>query len=509
MNREIPGYYYDSVKRKYFRIEATSTAPSAAVWSSQNVKRRAVEENVAKAKEERARREVGRVKRARILKEGEVPLMGGLLAKEIGQVCGSGRALSTKETAGRAWAGGLKGKGEVNLCPELVRQGPMISTMWVGGAGSQDRLGLAYAVVEGRRLTVSYLPRDEEDRINFQNAAERYSRVSFLPLHPINFEPAISSIKFHEPSSRLLVACHYGQHECTIRQSTPGAMEQTTANNVLLAHDSSVHVPHTDCIYALQPAPSSSRLTCIAGTDKGIVKVQDNNVTWVATPALNRPRPKGKRRHNARETNAPPWQGDVLSLDFLSQNPAEVVLAGTRSGHVCILDLRAAPEQWSPKRNTFKHVSSVAHVKSIGPYSVLAAGPRNAMCLYDVRYQQQRQQHILQEGDGSGHPQRWMCNTTRPILDFPSYRNLAHIQIGWDVLTEPGYGSGIVAAAHDDDTVGLYSLQDGTRIMGGDVDKIRAGGVVKSLVWQTLPGDKHPSLFVGEGACLRKYSFWA
>ncbi|KAG7294289.1 hypothetical protein NEMBOFW57_004360 [Staphylotrichum longicolle] len=44
MNREIPGFYYDTVKRKYFRIEDAGTAPAQAAWSARNVKRGAVDD---------------------------------------------------------------------------------------------------------------------------------------------------------------------------------------------------------------------------------------------------------------------------------------------------------------------------------------------------------------------------------------------------------------------------------------------------------------------------------
>jgi hypothetical protein len=130
------------------------------------------------------------------------------------------------------------------------------------------------------------------------------------------------------------------------------------------------------------------------------------------------------------------------------------------------------------------------------------------MALYDIRFLQQQQPS--QQDEGWSVVGQWRCNRTRPVVTFPAYRNAAHIDTGLDVLLEPGYGSrGIVAAAHDDETVGLYSLRDGSRLPGGAVDSIKAGAVVRSMMWATLPGDRHPSLFVGQGSCVKKYSFWA
>ena len=268
----------------------------------------------------------------------------------------------------------------------------------------------------------------------------------------------------------------------------------------------------------------------------------------------------------------------MLSVDFLGQNPTKVILAGTRSGHVCVLDTRVPPREWSVHSNTFRHVSSAAHVRSVGDYGVLAAGPPNAMALYDVRYLRQRQQqhplppppppppqqqhHHRQKHRNS--PSIAADNTARPIVLFPHYQNDANIHAGLDILTTAGGGHGgcgIVATAHTTDIsttsaaagavtptlmwqqlqqqqsqraggnttatntgtrrrtveeaygprygVALHSLRDGSRVPGGEVDGIRAPAVVRSLVWQTLPGDRHPSLFVGEGAGIGKYSFWA
>ena len=118
------------------------------------------------------------------------------------------------------------------------------------------------------------------------------------------------------------------------------------------------------------------------------------------------------------------------------------------------------------------------------------------MAVYDVRY--------LTTSSPQPHARNTKGNATRPVVLFPGYRNAAHLKIGLEVLlpgSGPGAppGGGIVAAAQDDGTVGLWSLADGGRLAGGEVDGIRAGGVVRCVAWQTLAGDRHASLFVGGG----------
>ncbi|KAK4038935.1 hypothetical protein C8A01DRAFT_17014 [Parachaetomium inaequale] len=532
MNREIPGFYYDSAKRKYFRIEDSRTAPAQAAWSAQNVKRRAVEREEDVRKRERARSLAGRVRRARVL-EG-VPLMGGLLAREAGLP----PPTAAGETLARAWAERLRAKGVVKLWPWISGdRGPPVTAMWVGPSATRSGLGVVFGTSDNvDALAGSYIPRDADDRVNFQDGAQRYPGLDF---QPFGFPPGlgrITDIKFHEPSFTVLLACEHpgglgvGINSITQSRGGSGSRASSAPDGWGLLNGPFRHDSSASAIHALRPAPAGSRLTCIAGTNAGIIQLQDDKVTWLTPPPSSgrrhpkRQQPRQQRRNKQGDAgDLPPWQGDILSVDFLDQNPTELILAGTRSSHVCLLDLRVPPREWSPENNTFKHASSAAHVRSVGAYNVLVAGPRSAMALYDVRYLRQRQQQEQQtphHQNGYQYKNKWNANATHPLFTFPAYHNEAHIHTGLDVLTSPaGYGEcGIVAAAHSGDnnnnnngdgTVGLYSLRDGSRIPGGEVDGIRASAVVKSLVWQTLAGDWHPSLFVGEGSAVKKYSFWA
>lgn len=272
-------------------------------------------------------------------------------------------------------------------------------------------------------------------------------------------------------------------------------------------------------ITTLRAAPPNSRLTGILGTNRGLISFQDDELEWINTSSspqlsVHQNNPNG---HSRFRVNNPPWEREILSVDFLPSNSSEVVLAGTRSGHICLLDLREPLVR--PK--TIRHSSATAHVRAVGGYTILAAGPNHSMALYDLRFSklfasqnhQPQVSHTLGGAKGKNPAaktfQNW--NSTLPIVTFPGYRNEGHIHIGLDVLDAGCYSShGAVAAAHDDGTVGVYSLRDGARMDSPEgVDTIRAPDVVRCLQWQTLVGEKHPSLFVGEGPKVVKYSFWA
>lgn len=208
------------------------------------------------------------------------------------------------------------------------------------------------------------------------------------------------------------------------------------------------------------PAPASSNLACLIGTNHGIMRLFNNGELRCLTGRLS------------RQAN------DIFSMDF-STNNHQVFFAGGRHDHVWQVDIRTTTKEW----DWFRHRSSIAHVKAINEHHVLAAGPKNGMSIYDVRYSSKRH--------------------TAALLRFPEYKNEAHLHIGLDVSTSMG----VVAAAQDDGTVAVFSLRSGKKVKGAAVNRIQADGVVKVMQFQTMPRESMPSLFAGVGPYLQKFSF--
>ncbi|KAG5926650.1 hypothetical protein E4U42_003061, partial [Claviceps africana] len=113
---EIDGYYYDTSKKKYFKIEKSHTAPSQASWSADAVKRRRCED----ASREEARRKADLVRRhvRRHRLRGDV-LGGGLLRRETER---SVDARNGSELRCAAWAGGAADKGRVSFVSGAGRE---------------------------------------------------------------------------------------------------------------------------------------------------------------------------------------------------------------------------------------------------------------------------------------------------------------------------------------------------------------------------------------------------
>lgn len=195
-------------------------------------------------------------------------------------------------------------------------------------------------------------------------------------------------------------------------------------------------------------------------------------MAWISSQSP----PKGHHQNGPQE---------IFDQDF-QQGNHNVLLAGGRQPRLWITDLRTPDAEWTSVR----HASSIAHLRSVNQHQVLVAGLENSMSLYDMRF------------FGSSETRRRRPNGAKPILEFPEYRNAAHFHTGWDVNPELN----VVAAAHDDGTVKLFSLRSGRLLRNRALDQVKTDAPIKAIMFQRLPREKLPSLFLGDGSLLRKFS---
>lgn len=234
--------------------------------------------------------------------------------------------------------------------------------------------------------------------------------------------------------------------------------------------------------HSCTPAPASSNLLCVVGTNAGMVSVRnDDRMAWMAPGQTS-------NRHGGGSRSAR-LPREIFTQDFQQSNH-NVLLAGGRQPRLWITDLRAPVSEWI----SAPHASSITHLRSINPHQVLVAGLQSEMSLYDMRFFGER---ANSGGSGSGSG-----NGRAPLLSFPGYKNAAHVHTGWDVCTEMG----IVAAAHDDGTVKLFSLKTGRTVRSPALDAVQTDAPVKALMFSTMRGERLSSLWLGEGQALRKFS---
>ncbi|KAJ4261460.1 hypothetical protein NW762_006885 [Fusarium torreyae] len=375
MNREIPGYYYDPEKKKYFKIEKTQTAPSSAAWSSDAVKRRKIDNKTQKAVRHRAHLIRNHIKRHFVAKDD---VTSALLAREIGSpfVAERGRGrIEDGDLGAAAWAAGLVAKGNVPFAPSFARKRyANMPCFYVSGEDEKTGLGVAYATLDEETLVGSHIPTDKNDNIHFLREAPSSSGRALSFRTEMVRCPQMSSIKYHRPSHKILLTSREPDNSCGLYFFSPllSDPEDQTRPHWLLGetnHYQRLSVRHGFhdewIVHSSTPAPPSSDLICVVGSNRGLLQVHSNETLSAIAPGVAS---KGMQLPQ-----------EIFAQDFQEGNH-NVLLAGGRQPRLWITDLRAPEAHWS----FAKHTSSISHIKSVNPHHVLVSGLQSSMALYDM-----------------------------------------------------------------------------------------------------------------------------
>ncbi|KAB5585888.1 hypothetical protein GE09DRAFT_1210474 [Coniochaeta sp. 2T2.1] len=460
---EIPGYFYDADKKKYFKISKNP----ASYYSTDKVKRLKLQHEAEEKRQTAAANARERIKRSDVLRQ---PATGGFLAREYG--------LRPPDLPVACFARELRGKGHVPIWGNNS-WGDEIEHLCVVDAASTPH-GIAIGSYSESEIGSAYLPRDE------------YDRVIWDPTQPFDIQrpshlasvPQISSMKYSAKRNLLIITSRALGNEGGIYYLSEAMWNSNEADSSLSHFHS---WPATGKFARRQantcaPAPAAnSNLFCVVGTGKGLgCATTTGQMLWVEEPGAGAP-PQRKKGGNQASS-------DILSLDFLPDSP-QVVLAGARgSRRICIADLRQRGREWE----WLVHRSPPAHVRCLGEHHVLAAGPSNSMSVYDLRFRFRE------------------TYRNAPLVTFPEFRNWEKMHFGLDVDTSLG----VVATADcpsrgGHQTVSIFSLETGKRLeTPGLENPTETGNGAKSLVFHRLPGETNASMFVGGGrGAVVKYSF--
>lgn len=185
------------------------------------------------------------------------------------------------------------------------------------------------------------------------------------------------------------------------------------------------------------------------------------------------------------EAPSPPAnESTTLALTFLAESP-HVILAGKRSGQIPLIDLRVD----GGGRGGLRHSASVARIAQVGENSVVVAGLRDTMCVYDLRF--------LKE--------KWRKDATRPVVRMWGHRN----ETRHDVDVAVDRGTGLVAAAQVEEGGGVrvFDARSGVElgyVAGGQAE----GEYVRQVRFMERDnGRGELGLWVGRGADIVEYSW--
>ncbi|PSR78231.1 hypothetical protein BD289DRAFT_376989, partial [Coniella lustricola] len=490
----------DATKNRYFKIQPGSSgvAPSTSAYHADNVRKRKAEDRRSSAARKRQELLKNHIKRTTCL---NAPLTGGRLRREL-------HGGFDPEIAVESWVNGLRPKGEASFTTNHTPSpGFDMGAFHVQGRDDVSGMGMIYARM---LLVASYVPTTEDGHISYDSdPLRRRSRSQEIHYEPL-FVDAITSMNYHAPTNQLLLTSSLTDMGAGGFLDDPAIAhepEPSTMPKWLLGETDNFQLCRFNgplTVYSARLAPSSSILSAVLATDRGICKMDETEhaepVEWLGSP----------KKYGGW---GPVSMWDVLSVDWHPTNSA-LIYGGTRDGRLLHIDLRLHGTQI----RDYGHTSSVAHIRAINEHQLLAAGPRSAMAVYDLRWMRQQPRHLHNHNHNQNHgnAQKQAAQTV-PVVQMQGYSNAAHVNIGLDVVHLSGHGGGgggggVVAAGMDDGSVGVFSLQTGRKWKMDGVDSraklgLSQGSVVKTVQWHKMPREQDPSLWVSARSAVKKFSF--
>ncbi|KAI1105037.1 hypothetical protein F4804DRAFT_305319 [Jackrogersella minutella] len=468
----IPGFYWDAEKGRYFKIESRATAPLDAPWSSDKVKKRQSDDKAATAKATRAAMNMNRITPSRVLNE---PQMGGFLAREQGK---HGRDHATAN-----FAQGLDLTGVVPFCPTYPSRTNPTGMCVTDKKNSLGVYNLFTTLGNDTPIWNTAITREyDTGRVGFLPAPGVMDQFSYTESHPEETIPQVSDIKYDKQRNLVLVT---SRRPSSATQGVLSTFTPRDVNTVVHRAPPSGLQNHKDRLSMGYEAntvcvtPSSFHHVCLVGTSVGLAAPTPRGDLKLITP----------NRYTGFETFVDDAFRDIFSMDFHVENP-RVMFFGGRYGDLVTADFRHPNKEWQ----ALPMVTSIAHVKSVGEHHTLVAGIENTLSVFDMRYC---------TGRTIGNDVAFRRAPT-PVVRMAEYKNSARFDVGLDY----DRGSGVVAAAHNDGTVALYSVRSGNRLQSRDIDNIHSEyGQIHHLQFQTFEGDATPHLFVGMADMVHVYSF--
>ncbi|KAI6716733.1 hypothetical protein JHW43_000685 [Diplocarpon mali] len=484
--RDIPGYYFDNEKNKYFKIQPQGPASSA--YSERDVKRRKLrdENEVAIVKEKQ--RQAGRIQRSKILED---PLFGGVLTREYGYA-GFDPAVIVAGGLMRCGTLCTKYHGTTDII-ELMRPQQSIPLFTVGRRPDYGSSVVKICYAQESRFRMI---RTAVGTLNRLSVIDRYNTFGdYSEYYAHEGEP--TSISENESSQQLAVTRLSGSLEdgIDIHFNPMGIGLHDETGNLSYSQRVSIGPGYTRgnrvSMYSSTAAPPSSSLLFAFGSSQGILAAEkkEYNTTWLT------PKP----------SEDPTQSDDLFALAFITSTPS-VLLSGGRKGLLKITDLRVPV--FGLDADTIIHPSTITHVQVLDTHRIIVNGLNSSLCQYDLRFRKNDTTRSIIKKKATAQRN---ITPTRSILRYKDFQNDATVQIGFDVDLD----SGIVAAGQEFDefhtSVQLFSLHGGHKLDSPNVSEYlpesEVGRVVKCLRFAQDSDAGIKSLYVGRGLDIQRYAW--
>lgn len=421
MNREIPGFYYDPEKKKYFKIQANHAAPPGSQYSKDAVKRKCVEQE----KQQRKVRLSHRAAKEKIRKAGFLahPLIG--LEKQIG-AHGASKGLRL-EWQGQAYVSQLQRR-------RLHRFEPWPSRFSVGHIVRSKISGVLVAGGNhGANSSVSF-------------CVPEYSQGK--QTYPRRMEHAI----FKEPYRLSSISLSHTGYLLATMDSGPNGdsflgllmLPDPTVDGIHYSSSTftdAVRIRIPESLWCSAPCPTGQNALFAVGTSDGLYTVEGVGYRWTLSkkPFPNNVltgRPVSNRHIGSSHAV-------VTSVEWLS---SDVIACGLKDSAVFLHDLRSGGTA-----TRLQHPHSVSKIRRVDSYRLVVAGQKS-LNMYDIRYPPNGLQR-------NPKPTRSGHTSTRPYVTFPEYSPEV-LTPDFDLSTELN----ILASASDSRKIQLFSLRTGQQL---------------------------------------------
>ncbi|KAF7173522.1 hypothetical protein CNMCM5623_005754 [Aspergillus felis] len=362
MNREIPGFYYDPDKKKYFKIQASHKAAPGAQYSKDAVKRKRVEHEVVDL----------------------------ILSFQMDH--GTHYLLETPEESPPQ---SEAGKGE-NQKVTLHRFEPWPSDYTIKHVLRNNRSGILIASGHrGGESSVSVCFPDTDQEIWTYNRT--MERVLFR-------EPyRLSSISLSH-TGYLLATMDSGPNGDSFL--APRMLPDLGEGGdyrwpAFFAHP--IRIRTESSLWCSSPCPEGDKALFAIGTSEGLYTLEGLGSYWALS---KKPFPSdvstGKPISHRRTDSS---HALVTSVEWLSST---VIAAGLKDSTVFLHDLRSGGTA-----TRLQHPHAVTKIRNLDPYRIVVAGI-NSLQMYDIRYAH----NGLQRNPRPNHPRH---TSTRPYLSFSDF----------------------------------------------------------------------------------------
>ncbi|KAJ5670740.1 uncharacterized protein N7477_006103 [Penicillium maclennaniae] len=458
MAADIPGFYYDPEKKKYFKIQANHVAPPGSQYSKESIKRKRKDKEKHEKRVQIKQREAREtVRKAAFLHH---PLLGAY--REIGSPL---PATARLDHQAQIYASQLRRK-------KLHQFEPFPKDYSIRHVLRNPRSGILIASGHhgGSSSASICFPDPDEEQWTYDRTMERM-------LFKDNFR--LSSISLSH-TGYLLATMDSGpegeSYLATRMLPDPDEDGDYRWPNIF-AHP--IRINTTSSMWCSAACPTGNKALFAIGTSDGLHTLEGFGSHWTLSqkpfPGEVSANSPNFRRHG-NSTHA-----SVNAVEWLS---SDVIASGLRNSTIFLHDLRSGG---SAAR--LKHPHSVSKIRKVDEYRMVVGG-YNSLQMYDIRF--------APEPDGKGKkpkPKHWRHSSTRPYLTFPDYS--PDVIPDFDVSTELS----LVASASDDRKIQLFSLQTGTPV-ASPLSKYRYSDPITCVCFESSEGqlNRHgpqtPSLLV-------------